>query len=114
MRKRQDLEGRISSVLRLEQTIEDNVGLIELGELEGDQGIVAEAEKAIAKLKADVAEQELETLLSGEADGNDSYVQINAGAGGTESQDWASMLMRMYLRYANKAGYKAEIGRAHV
>ena len=109
MRKRQDLEGRISSVLRLEQTIEDNVGLIELGELEGDQGIVAEAEKAIAKLKADVAEQELETLLSGEADGNDSYVQINAGAGGTESQDWASMLMRMYTRWANQNKFKVSV-----
>jgi peptide chain release factor 2 len=109
MRKRQDLEGRISSVLRLEQTIEDNVGLIELGELEGDQGIVAEAEKALAKLKADVAEQELETLLSGEADGNDSYVQINAGAGGTESQDWASMLMRMYTRWANQNKLKVSV-----
>jgi peptide chain release factor 2 len=109
MRKRQDLEGRISSVLRLEQTIEDNVGLMELGELEGDQGIVAEAEKALAKLKADVAEQELETLLSGEADGNDSYVQINAGAGGTESQDWASMLMRMYTRWANQNKFKVSV-----
>ena len=109
MRKRQDLEGRISSVLRLEQTIEDNVGLIELGELEGDQGIVAEAERALAKLKADVAEQELETLLSGEADGNDSYVQINAGAGGTESQDWASMLMRMYTRWANQNKFKVSV-----
>ncbi len=98
MRKRQDLDGRITSVLRLEQTIEDNVGLIELGELEGDQSIVTEAEKALTKLQVEVAERELETLLSGEADGNDSYVQINAGAGGTESQDWASMLMRMYTR----------------
>ncbi len=106
MRKRQDLDGRISSVLRLEQTIEDNVGLIELGELEGDHGIVTEAEKALTRLKADVSEQELETLLSGEADGNDSYVQINAGAGGTESQDWASMLMRMYTRWANQNKFK--------
>jgi peptide chain release factor 2 len=85
------------------------VGLIELGELEGDQGIVAEAEKALVKLKADVAEQELETLLSGEADGNDSYVQINAGAGGTESQDWASMLMRMYTRWANQNKFKVSV-----
>ena len=109
MRKRQDLDGRISSVLKLEQTIEDNVGLIELGEMEGDHGIVAEAEKALARLKADVAEQELETLLSGEADGNDSYVQINAGAGGTESQDWASMLMRMYTRWANQNKFKVSV-----
>lgn len=109
MRKRQDLDGRISSVLRLEQTIEDNVGLIELGELEGDQIIVNEAEKALTRLQTEVAEQELETLLSGEADGNDSYVQINAGAGGTESQDWASMLMRMYTRWANQNKFKVSV-----
>ena len=109
MRKRQDLEARISAVLRLEQTIEDNVGLIELGDLEGDQAIVTEAEKALAKLQIEVAEQELETLLSGEADGNDSYLQINAGAGGTESQDWASMLMRMYTRWANQNKFKVSV-----
>jgi peptide chain release factor 2 len=114
MRKRQDLDGRISSVLRLEQTIEDNVGLIELGELEGDQAIVTEAEKSLTKLQTEVAEQELETLLSGEADGNDSYVQINAGAGGTESQDWASMLMRMYTRWANQSKFKVSVLDEHV
>lgn len=114
MRKRQDLDGRISSVLRLEQTIEDNVGLIELGELEGDQGIVIEAEKALSKLQTEVAEQELETLLSGEADHNDSYVQINAGAGGTESQDWASILMRMYTRWANQSKFKVSVLDEHV
>ena len=114
MRKRQDLDGRISAVLRLEQTIEDNVGLIELGELEGDQGIVTEAEKALTKLQVEVAEQELETLLSGEADGNDSYVQINAGAGGTESQDWASILMRMYTRWANQSKFKVSVLDEHV
>ena len=114
MRKRQDLDGRITSVLRLEQTIEDNVGLIELGDLEGDHAIVAEAEKALTKLQVEVAEQELETLLSGEADGNDSYVQINAGAGGTESQDWASMLMRMYTRWANQSKFKVSVLDEHV
>lgn len=114
MRKRQDLDGRISAVLRLEQTIEDNVGLIELGELESDQAIVTEAEKALTKLQTEVAEQELETLLSGEADGNDSYVQINAGAGGTESQDWASMLMRMYTRWANQSKFKVSVLDEHV
>jgi peptide chain release factor 2 len=114
MRKRQDLDARISSVLRLEQTIEDNVGLIELGELEDDQSIVTEAEKALTRLQTEVAEQELETLLSGEADGNDSYVQINAGAGGTESQDWASMLMRMYTRWANQSKFKVSVLDEHV
>ena len=109
MRKRQDLDQRIRTVLDLEQTISDNVELIGMGDAEGDQQIVREAEKAILALQPKVAEHEIETLLSGEADGNDAYVQINAGAGGTESQDWASMLMRMYLRYANKAGYKAEV-----
>ncbi|MFO1123719.1 MAG: peptide chain release factor 2 [Hyphomicrobiales bacterium] len=109
MRKRQDLDNRIQTVLSLEQSIADNTELIELGEAEGDAGIVAEAEKALMALKPQVAEHEIETLLSGEADGNDCYLQINAGAGGTESQDWASMLMRMYLRYANKTGYKSEV-----
>jgi peptide chain release factor 2 len=114
MRKRQDLDSRINSVLRLEQTIADNVELIEMGELEGDHGIVTEAEKALTALKQDVAEQELETLLSGEADGNDSYVQINAGAGGTESQDWASILMRMYTRWANQSKFKVTVLDEHV
>ena len=109
MRKRQDLASRIKMVQDLERTIADNTELIEMGEMEGDQGIVSEAEKALFAMKPKVAEYEIETLLSGEADGNDAYVQINAGAGGTESQDWASMLMRMYMRYANKYGYKAEV-----
>ena len=109
MRKRQDLDGRIKMVQDLERTIADNTELIEMGEMEGDQGVVSEAEKALFAMKPKVAEYEIETLLSGEADGNDAYVQINAGAGGTESQDWASMLMRMYMRYANKYGYKAEV-----
>ncbi len=109
MRKRQDLDSRISGILKLEQAIADNSGLIELGELEGDQSIVADAEKALVSLKHEVAERELDTLLSGEADGNDSFVQVNAGAGGTESQDWASMLMRMYVRWANRSGYEVEV-----
>ena len=114
MRKRQDLDSRITSILRLEQTIADNVELIEMGDLEGDQSIVTEAEKALTALQLDVAEQELETLLSGEADGNDSYVQINAGAGGTESQDWASILMRMYTRWANQSKFKVTVLDEHV
>ena len=114
MRRRQDLDARINGVIELEQTIADNSGLIELGEIEGDQGIVAEAEKALLALKPKVAEQELETLLSGEADANDCYVQINAGAGGTEGQDWASMLMRMYTRWANRSGFKIEVLDEHV
>jgi peptide chain release factor 2 len=114
MRKRQDLDSRITSILRLEQTIADNVELIEMGEMEGDQSIVTEAEKSLTALQLDVAEQELETLLSGEADSNDSYVQINAGAGGTESQDWASILMRMYTRWANQSKFKVTVLDEHV
>ncbi len=109
MRKRQDLDDRIKGVLRLEQVISDSRELIEMGDSEGDQSVVADAEKALLALNTEVAERELETLLSGEADGFDAYVQINAGAGGTESQDWASMLMRMYVRFANRVGYKVEI-----
>ena len=109
MRERQDLDKRIGMIRDLEQSIADNTELIELGDMEGDQSIVTEAEKALQALKLKVAETEIETLLSGEADANDAYLQINAGAGGTESQDWASMLMRMYLRYANKYGFKAEV-----
>jgi peptide chain release factor 2 len=109
MRKRQDLDNRISGILKVRQALKDNAELIEMGEAEGDQGIVTEAEKSIAALKTDIAKVELDALLSGEADANDSYLQINAGAGGTESQDWASMLMRMYVRWANQNKYKVEV-----
>ncbi len=109
MRERQDLDKRITMIRDLEQSIADNTELIEMGEMEGDLSIVSEAEKSLQALKPKVAETEIETLLSGEADANDAYLQINAGAGGTESQDWASMLMRMYMRYANKYGFKAEV-----
>jgi peptide chain release factor 2 len=109
MRKRQDLDTRISGILKVQQALRDNADLIEMGEAEGDDGIVLEAEKAINALKGDIAKVEQDALLSGEADANDSYLQINAGAGGTESQDWASMLMRMYVRWANQNKYKVEV-----
>jgi peptide chain release factor 2 len=109
MRKRQDLEGRIRIVSEIETALADNTELIALGEAEGDQSIVSEAEKALLALKPKVAETEIEALLSGQADANDSYLQINAREGGTESQDWAQMVMRMYVRWANKAGYKVEV-----
>jgi len=109
MRRRQDLDNRINLVLRLERSISDNVDMIELGEAEGDGAIVAEAEAALVALKDEVAEHELETLLSGEADANDTFLQINAGAGGTESQDWARMLMRMYIRWAERHGFSVDV-----
>jgi peptide chain release factor 2 len=109
MRKRQDLDKRINGILKIEQTISDNIELIELGEAEGDAVIVTEAEKILMSLKKEVDAVELDALLSGEADASDSYLQINAGAGGTESQDWASMLMRMYVRWANLNKMKVEV-----
>ncbi len=113
MRKRQDLDQRINTVLKLERGISDNVDLIEMGEAEGDKGIVAEAEAALLALKPEVAKEELQTLLAGEADKNDTYVAVHAGAGGTESQDWANMLLRMYTRWAEQHGYKVEFIEEH-
>jgi peptide chain release factor 2 len=109
MRARQQLEGRIKRVLGLERSLADNTGLIELGEAEGDASIVAEAEATLGALRDEVARQQTETLLSGEADANDAFLEIHAGAGGTESQDWARMLSRMYVRWAEQHGHKVEV-----
>jgi peptide chain release factor 2 len=109
MKERNSLDARIKVVLKLENQLADNLGLIEMGEAEGDQSIVREAELAITQLKLEAGKQELETLLSGEADPNDTFVEINAGAGGTESQDWARILSRMYIRWAEQRGYKVEV-----
>src|SRR5262249_39120703 len=92
----------------IEQDLADNVGLIELGEAEKDNAIVADAEAALKALRTEVARRELEALLSGEADANDSYLEVHAGAGGTESQDWAAMLLRLYTRWAEQHGYKID------
>ncbi|MCW5749662.1 MAG: peptide chain release factor 2 [Alphaproteobacteria bacterium] len=108
MRERTRLDTAIQAQRRIEQELQDNIDLIAMGEAEGDQSIVEEAEKALAQLKLEVDKRELETLLSGEADGNDAFLEIHAGAGGTESQDWANMLLRMYVRWAEKRGYKVE------
>ncbi|KQT60411.1 peptide chain release factor 2 [Aureimonas sp. Leaf460] len=113
MRERQYLESSIDGIRALEQGIADNVELIEMGEEEGDPSIVEEAEAAIRAIKADVDKRSIEMLLSGEADGFDTYVEVHSGAGGTESQDWASMLLRMYMRWAERAGYKVELLEQH-
>jgi peptide chain release factor 2 len=113
MRRRQDLDNRINAVLKLERAIGDNVELIELGESENDSAVVTEAERALEELREEVAKRELETLLSGEADGNDAYLEVHAGAGGTESQDWAQMLTRMYIRWAEQHGFKVEVIEEH-
>jgi peptide chain release factor 2 len=93
-------------VRAIENNLSDQLGMIELAEMEGDAGLVADAEKSLYALKTEVAKRELESLLSGELDGNDCYLQVNAGAGGTEAQDWASMIFRMYTRWADQHGYK--------
>jgi peptide chain release factor 2 len=108
MRERDALEDQLGAIVRIEQELDDQLTMIELGESENDAKAVAEAEAALRQLKAEVARRELEALLSGEADANDSYIEVHAGAGGTESQDWASMLMRMYMRWAEQHGYKVE------
>ena len=109
MRERQKLSDSIDGYKALAQELEDNRELIELGEMEGDSDVVAEAEAALAALRDAAAEKEIEALLNGEADGNDTYLEINSGAGGTESCDWASMLARMYTRWAEARGYKVEL-----
>jgi peptide chain release factor 2 len=105
MRERDALEDQLTAIGRIEQDLDDQITLIELGESEKDESAIADAEAALKRLKAEVARRELEALLSGEADANDCYLEVHAGAGGTESQDWASMLMRMYVRWAEQHGY---------
>ncbi|MCI4665198.1 MAG: peptide chain release factor 2 [Neomegalonema sp.] len=109
MRDRQKLADAIDSYRRLENGLRDNVELIEMGEAEDDAEVVAEAEAALVDLRKLAATAEIEALLSGEADGNDAFLEIHSGAGGTESCDWASMLARMYVRWAEKRGYKVEL-----
>jgi peptide chain release factor 2 len=108
MQERTALDEQLGALSRIGQELDDQVMLIELGESEKDQSVIADAEAALRKLKTEVARRELEALLSGEADPNDCYVEVHAGAGGTESQDWASMLMRMYVRWAEQHGFKVD------
>ncbi len=108
MQERTALEDQLGAIGRIEQELDDQLTMIELGEAEKDRKAITDAEEALKKLKAEVARRELEALLSGEADANDSYLEVHAGAGGTESQDWANMLLRMYTRWAEQHGYKVE------
>ena len=108
MRARTHLERTVTAYEALERELEDNVELLKLGEAEGDEAVVAETETALVELKARAAKLELESLLSGEADANDCFLEVHAGAGGTESQDWAEMLMRMYVRWAESHGDEVE------
>ncbi len=108
MRERTQLENNIKEIDDFASTLSESTELIELGEIEGDDEIIAEAEAVITALRDVTARAELKTLLSGEADGNDCYLEIHAGAGGTEAQDWAEMLLRMYARWADQHGCKVE------
>jgi peptide chain release factor 2 len=106
MRERNQVEAGIKEIDEFEDTLSDSVELIELGEAEGDGEIVAEAEAALKAVRSATSKAELKTLLSGEADGNDCFIEVHAGAGGTEAQDWAEMLLRMYARWSEAHGCK--------
>lgn len=109
MRNRQALVDAMATFDGIRQELNDNVELIELGEMEDDEEVIGDAEVALKALALRAAQKELEALLDGEADANDTFLEINSGAGGTESCDWASMLARMYVRWAEKKGYKVEL-----
>ncbi|MEJ6576691.1 MAG: peptide chain release factor 2 [Emcibacteraceae bacterium] len=113
MKERTKLEHAINICNGVKSELDDNIELIELGELEDDCAIIAEAESAIYQLTEKAGELELQTLLSGEADTNHAYLEINSGAGGTESQDWANMLLRMYTRWANSHGCSVKVMEMH-
>ncbi|HEY4635479.1 MAG TPA: peptide chain release factor 2 [Rhodospirillales bacterium] len=108
MRERNRLEQRLGDIEGLERRLSDNLELLELAEAESDAGVAGEAEAALKALHAKAIAAEKETLLSGEADANDCYLEVHAGAGGTEAQDWAEMLLRMYARWAEAHGYKVQ------
>ena len=109
MRERNRLAAQVEAVRELESKRADALGYAELADAEGDEASLDEASTELRRLKERAARAELEALLSGEADGNDCYIEINAGAGGTESQDWAEMLERMYSRWANAHGMAVDI-----
>ncbi len=108
MRERTGLEQGVKTIEGMERGVADAVELIGLAELEDDEEVIKEAEASLSEIKARADKAELQTLLSGEADANDCYLEVHAGAGGTEAQDWAEMLTRMYTRWAGQHGYKAE------
>jgi peptide chain release factor 2 len=109
MRERQKLDGSVSSVRKLDSELSDSLGLMEMAEAENDAAMITDAEKSITDLHKRAEQLRLESMLSGEADANDSYIEIHAGAGGTESQDWAQMLFRMYMRWAERHNYKLQL-----
>lgn len=108
MRERTRLDAALAGYRRLERDFEDGLALAELAEEEDDDAASREAEVALSKTREEAGRREIESLLSGEADGNDCFLEVHAGAGGTESQDWAEMLLRMYVRWAERRGYAVE------
>jgi peptide chain release factor 2 len=108
MRERRRLEAAIGTVNEITREMADAVEFVELGEMEGDDAVVAEGLQSLQALADRADADKVQALLGGEVDGNDTYLEIHAGAGGTESQDWAEMLLRMYARWAERKGYKVE------
>ncbi|WP_455482502.1 peptide chain release factor 2 [Bartonella sp. B35(2025)] len=113
MRERQYLEDSIHSIQSFTKILEECIELIVMGEEENDIGIITDAEETIRNLKSEIDKRQIDVLLSGEADSNDAYLEVHAGAGGTESQDWAAMLLRMYIRWAEQHKMKAEVLEVH-
>ena len=109
MRERNKIEKSLEDFTRLDADFKDTVGMIELAAEEGDATLVKESEEGLRAVAARAADLEMQSLFSGEADGNDCYIEIHAGAGGTESQDWASMLFRMYTRWAERHDFKCDL-----
>jgi peptide chain release factor 2 len=109
MRERRMLDSAVGTVREITQEMADATEFVELGEAEGDEDIVTEGLESLARLAARADADKVQALLSGEADANDAYLEVHAGAGGTESQDWAEMLQRMYTRWAERKGYKVEL-----
>jgi peptide chain release factor 2 len=106
MRERRRLDEAIGATKAISTELEDTIELIEMAEAEGDEAMVDDAVASLAALAERAEKDKVQALLAGEADGNDTYVEINAGAGGTESNDWAGMLQRMYQRWAERHGMK--------
>ena len=109
MRERTELEEKLGLVAKIERELDDAVTLVELGEAEGDADTEKEGVALLKGIKAEAERRQVEALLSGEADGNDTYIEVHSGAGGTESQDWTRMLFRMYARWAERRKFKVEI-----
>jgi len=109
MQERQRLEAMVGAIKNFDQTLDDSIELIAMGEDEGDEETVTDAENAIRGMTVEIEKMSVEALLSGEMDPNDTYLEVHSGAGGTESQDWANMLLRMYTRWAERRGFKVEM-----